>query len=106
MSSAGSNSNALAFAALRYRATPLRRTPDGPWHVKCTPCCDRRAKAAPRSVAMDKNEIVRFFDRKLKIRTMHVFDRQEISIPEYEREFALTAIDLMCRQPVMADLIE
>jgi hypothetical protein len=55
---------------------------------------------------MDKDEIVRFLDRKLKIRALHCFDRQEISIPEYEREFALAAIDLMCRQPIMADLID
>jgi len=53
---------------------------------------------------MDRDELVRFYDRQIKIRTLQFFEGEELTPQDLEREFALAAIQLMRRQPVMADL--
>jgi hypothetical protein len=57
------------------------------------------------ATAMDREELIRIHDRILKIRALHAFEAEDLSIPDLEREFALEAIDLMRRQPAMADLV-
>ena len=54
---------------------------------------------------MDKDELIRYLDRKMKIRALHRFEVQQESLASYEREFALEALDLMRRQPAMEDLL-
>ena len=53
---------------------------------------------------MDKDELVRFLDRRLKIRALTAFEQEEVCLPDYERDFALAAIELLSEQPVMASL--
>jgi hypothetical protein len=53
---------------------------------------------------MDKDELIRYLDRKLKIRTIYRFEREQSSPRDLEREFALAALDLVKRQPAMAAL--
>ena len=50
---------------------------------------------------MDKDELIRFFERKMKIRALHRFEQSQESLTDFEREFAIEALDLMRRQPAM-----
>lgn len=52
---------------------------------------------------MDKEDLIRNLDRALKIRALQVFEETECSMSDLEREFALEALDLMRRQPLMAE---
>ena len=54
---------------------------------------------------MDKDELVRYFERKMKIRALHRFEREQESLRLFEREFAIEALDLMRRQPVMESFV-
>lgn len=54
---------------------------------------------------MDKDELVRYFERKLKIRALHRFEKGQESLRSFEREFAIEALDLMRRQPAMEDCV-
>lgn len=50
---------------------------------------------------MDKDELIRYLERKIKIRTLHHFEMAQESLVSFEREFAIEALDLMRRQPAM-----
>jgi hypothetical protein len=52
---------------------------------------------------MDKDDIIRQLDRQLRIRAMFAFERKKMGPQELEREFAKSALDLVRRQPVMAE---
>ncbi len=54
---------------------------------------------------MDKDDLVRQSERRLKIRMMLAFDQQQASESELERDFAQAALDLLRRQPAMAALV-
>ena len=55
---------------------------------------------------MDKDDIIRQLDRTLRIRAMFAFERRKASAQDMEREFARTALDLVRRQPVMAEELD
>ena len=55
---------------------------------------------------MDKDELVRYFERKMKIRALHRFECEQDSLIDFEREFAIEALDLMRRQPAMEPSLE
>ena len=52
---------------------------------------------------MDKDDIIRQLDRQLRIRAMFAFERKKMGPHELEREFAKSALDLVRRQPAMAE---
>ena len=54
---------------------------------------------------MDKDDIIRQLDRQLRIRAMFAFERRKSSLAQLEREFAQTALDLVRRQPAMAETL-
>lgn len=53
---------------------------------------------------MDKDDLIRHCERKLKLRALQEFDDDGEDIEGLEREFALAALDLVRRQPAMEDL--
>ena len=55
---------------------------------------------------MDKDELIRYMERKMKIRTLHHFEIEQDSLTTFEREFAIEALDLMRRQPAMESYLE
>ena len=55
---------------------------------------------------MDKDELIRYMERKMKIRTLHHFDLAQESLLSFERNFAIEALDLMRRQPAMESCLE
>ena len=54
---------------------------------------------------MDKDDLIRQLDRQLRIRAMFAFERRRTTSAELEREFARTAIDMIRRQPAMAEAL-
>ena len=52
---------------------------------------------------MDKDDIIRQLDRQLRIRAMFAFERKKMGPQDLEREFAKSALDLVRRQPAMAE---
>ena len=52
---------------------------------------------------LDRDDIIRTADRRLKVRALQSFERERVSLRRLERDFALTALDLLRRQPVMAE---
>jgi len=52
---------------------------------------------------MDKDDLIRQLDRQLRIRAMFAFERRKTTPRELERDFARTALDLIRRQPAMAE---
>jgi hypothetical protein len=57
----------------------------------------------PEAHVLDRDEIVKTNDRRLKIRVLQRFERENASVRELEREFALTALEMIRCQPVMAE---
>jgi hypothetical protein len=55
---------------------------------------------------MDRDELIRYLERKIKIRVLHDFEAAQESLGELERDFAIEALDLMRRQPAMEELLE
>ena len=55
---------------------------------------------------MDKDDIIRQLDRQLRIRAMFAFERKKMGPQELEREFAKSALDLVRRQPAMAEELD
>lgn len=55
---------------------------------------------------MDKDELIRYLERKMKIRTLHHFEMAQDSLMTFERDFAIEALDLMRRQPAMESCLE
>lgn len=55
---------------------------------------------------MDKDELIRYLERKMKIRTLHHFELEQDPLTTFEREFAIEALDLMRRQPAMESYLE
>ena len=54
---------------------------------------------------MDKDDIIRQLDRQLRIRAMFAFERRKATSAQLEREFAQAALDLVRRQPAMAETL-
>ena len=54
---------------------------------------------------MDKDDIIRQLDRQLRIRAMFAFERRTASQAQLERDFAKAALDLVRRQPAMAEML-
>ena len=54
---------------------------------------------------MDKDDLIRQLDRRLKIRAMFAFERSQSSPRDAERIFVEHARDLVRRQPSMAQLL-
>ncbi len=55
---------------------------------------------------MDKDDLIRQLDRRLKIRALFAFERPQATPRDLEREFVLAAIDLVKRQPAMSEFLE
>ena len=55
---------------------------------------------------MDKDDMIRQLDRQLRIRAMFAFERRKTSPQEMEQAFARMAIDLVRRQPAMAEFLD
>lgn len=52
---------------------------------------------------LDRDQIVRDHDRRLKIRALRRFEAERVSMRQLEREFAREALDMLRRQPAMAE---
>jgi hypothetical protein len=66
----------------------------------------RPARSRTEEGDVDKDELIRYLERKLKIRARHRFEAERDPLRDFEREFALEALDLMRRQPAMEDELE
>lgn len=55
---------------------------------------------------MDKDDLIRQLDRRLKIRAMFAFEGTAPGRRDAEREFVERARELVDRQPAMADLLD
>jgi len=53
---------------------------------------------------LDRDDIVRTNDRRVKIRALHRFEQEKAPLRQLEREFALTALEMMRCQPAMAEV--
>ena len=52
---------------------------------------------------LDKDTMIRFLDRQLKLRALLEFEEEARSLRELEREFAEVALEMVRRQPAMSE---
>ena len=86
------------------RVAPGDEQRGGRWHADCKEVV--AGAFAAGSTAVDKDDLIRQLDRRLKIRAMFAFERRTASPKDLERAFAMAAIDMVRRQPAMAELLE